>query len=193
MERLSRWKVGLFCTDNWGVYSEVIAADKLYQSKSQTVYFEQDNGRQRHWFARFRRKSLVVSKTLEIVDLTMELFASFHVNGRLTPSKKQLIPLLQKMGIKLPLNEAIDFPVGSMFWARSAALKPLLDLQLGFEDFEDTNPRQRDGTLAHALSAALCSVVAKRDIFGESQPFYKKLGTTSYHEYSLKNKTKINL
>ena len=64
MERLSRWKVELFCTDNWGVYPEVIVADKLYQSKSQTVYLEQNNGRQRHWFARFRRKSIVVSKTL---------------------------------------------------------------------------------------------------------------------------------
>lgn len=73
MERLSRWKVELFCTDNWGVYPEVIVADKLYQSKSQTVYLEQNNGRQRHWFARFRRKSIVVSKTLEMVDLTMAL------------------------------------------------------------------------------------------------------------------------
>lgn len=82
MERLSRWKVDLFCTDNWGVYSEVIAADKLYQSKSQTVYLEQNNGRQRHWFARFRRKSIVVSKTLEMVDLTIALFARFHINGR---------------------------------------------------------------------------------------------------------------
>ena len=42
MERLSRWKVELFCTDNWGVYPEVIAAGKLCQSKSQTVYLEQN-------------------------------------------------------------------------------------------------------------------------------------------------------
>ena len=81
IERLSRWQVELFCTDNWGVYPEVIAAGKLCQSKSQTVYLEQNNGRQRHWFARFRRKSIVVSKTLEMVDLTMALFARFHVNG----------------------------------------------------------------------------------------------------------------
>ena len=39
------------------------------------------HGRQRHWFARFRRKSIVVSKTLEMIDLTMALFARFHVNG----------------------------------------------------------------------------------------------------------------
>ena len=81
MERLSRWQVELFCTDNWGVYPEVIAAGKLCQSKSQTVYLEQNNEKQRHWFARFRRKSIVVSKTLEMVDLTMALFAKFHVNG----------------------------------------------------------------------------------------------------------------
>lgn len=66
-------------------------------------------------------------------------------------NKKWLDPVLRKMGLQIPLNEAIDFPVGSMFWARSAALQPLLDLRLGFEDFEDTDPRQRDGTLAHAI------------------------------------------
>ena len=53
----------------------------LLQSKSQTVFIERNNGRQRHWFARFRRKSIAVSKTLEMVDLTMALFARFHVNG----------------------------------------------------------------------------------------------------------------
>ena len=37
---------------------------------------------QRHWFARFKRKSLVVSKSLRMVDLTMALFARFHVNGQ---------------------------------------------------------------------------------------------------------------
>jgi insertion element IS1 protein InsB len=35
----------------------------------------------RHWFARFKRKSIVVSKSLEMVDLTMALYAKFHVNG----------------------------------------------------------------------------------------------------------------
>ena len=81
IERLSKWEVELFCTDNWSVYQEVIDESKLIQSKSQTYYLEQNNGRQRHWYARFRRKSIVVSKTLEMVDLTMALFARFHVNG----------------------------------------------------------------------------------------------------------------
>lgn len=81
MERLKKWNVELYCADNWAVYPEVIAEDQLFQSKSQTICLEQNNGRQRHWFARFRRKSIVVSKTIEMVDLTMALYAKFHVNG----------------------------------------------------------------------------------------------------------------
>ena len=81
LERLSPWDAELYCTDNWAPYSEVIEEEKLFQSKSQTFYLEQNNGRQRHWYARFRRNSIVVSKTLEMVDLTMALFAACHVNG----------------------------------------------------------------------------------------------------------------
>lgn len=73
--------MGATATDDYDVYNQVIEEDKLLQTKSQTYYLEQNNGRQRHWFARFRRKSIVVSKTLQMVDLTMALFAKFHVNG----------------------------------------------------------------------------------------------------------------
>ena len=40
-----------------------------------------------------------------------------------------------RMGIALHPDAALDFPSGSMFWARSAALRPVLDLNLSFEDF----------------------------------------------------------
>ena len=81
MERLKKWNVELYCADNWAAYPEAIPEDQLFQSNSQTICLEQNNGRQRHWFARFRRKSIVVSKTIEMVDLTMALYAKFHVNG----------------------------------------------------------------------------------------------------------------
>ena len=50
------------------------------QSKADTHGVERNNAIQRHWFARFRRKSLVVSKSKQMVDLTMALYAAFHVN-----------------------------------------------------------------------------------------------------------------
>lgn len=81
MKRLEKWNIEVFCTDHWEVYNKEISGDKLKQSKAETVAIERNNGRQRHWFARFRRKSIVVSKSLQMVELTMALFARFHVNG----------------------------------------------------------------------------------------------------------------
>ena len=89
--RLKKLKVELFCSDDWHVYPQIINEEKLFQSKSQTIYIEQNNSRQRHWFAHFKRKSIVMSKSLEMVDLTMVLFAKFHVNG----NSKNILALLK--------------------------------------------------------------------------------------------------
>ena len=51
------------------------------KNKKQTHPIERNNFRQRHWFARFRRKTCVVSRSLQMVDLTMALFAKFHCNS----------------------------------------------------------------------------------------------------------------
>jgi insertion element IS1 protein InsB len=80
-ERLKRWKVEIYCADHWDVYPSEIPLEKLVQGKAHTVLIERNNGRQRHWFARFRRKSIVASRSLHMVNLTMALFARFHVNG----------------------------------------------------------------------------------------------------------------
>lgn len=58
--------------------------------------------------------------------------------------------LAARMGVKLAADRALDFPSGSMFWARPAALKPLLDLNLAFDDFP-AEDRQLDHTLAHVI------------------------------------------
>ena len=66
--------------DGYNVYEQAFTLGKYYVGKDQTYRIEQNNGRQRHWFARFRRKSIVVSKSEEMIDLTMALFAAVHVN-----------------------------------------------------------------------------------------------------------------
>jgi len=42
---------------------------------------ERHHGRQRHWVGRFKRQVVMVSKTKDMVELTMALFARFRVNG----------------------------------------------------------------------------------------------------------------
>lgn len=59
----------------------MIPTEKLVRSKAKTDGIERNHCRQRHWFGRFKRKSIVVSKSPEMVDLTIALFARFRVNG----------------------------------------------------------------------------------------------------------------
>jgi len=80
-ERLKFWKISLICTDDYGVYDRCLNPGKHYIGKDQTIRSEQNNSRNRHWFARFRRKSIVVSKSLRMIEATMALFAALHVNG----------------------------------------------------------------------------------------------------------------
>jgi glycosyltransferase involved in cell wall biosynthesis len=67
--------------------------------------------------------------------------------------------IARRLGIN-PLPEAIVFPVGSMFWARVAALEPLLTLGLDWEDYP-AEPVPIDGTILHALERLLPLVVTK--------------------------------
>ncbi|MGJ7488830.1 rhamnan synthesis F family protein [Variovorax sp. ZT4R33] len=59
-----------------------------------------------------------------------------------------------------PLPRHLDFPQGTMFWARAAALRPLLDIRLSAEDFPK-EPLPIDGTMLHALERLLPFVAAK--------------------------------
>jgi insertion element IS1 protein InsB len=81
LDRLEQFDVSVFFADKWEAYAELIPPEKLIQTKAETHGIERNNFRQRHWFGRFRRKTCIASRALKMVDLTMSLFARFHVNG----------------------------------------------------------------------------------------------------------------
>ncbi|MEA2952042.1 MAG: hypothetical protein QOJ96_1562 [Alphaproteobacteria bacterium] len=62
--------------------------------------------------------------------------------------------LARRMGITEPLEPFFEFPVGTMFWARTKALGPLFDLKLDWNDYPD-EPLPYDGTVLHALERLL--------------------------------------
>lgn len=84
LDRLLKWEVTVYCTDNWEGYSKELEDHPNahhVETKKETKNIERNNSDNRHWFARFKRKSKVVSKSIEMVDITMGLFAKFRVNG----------------------------------------------------------------------------------------------------------------
>src|SRR3954464_13343442 len=83
LERLTRWRTRLYRAAHYPVYGVLLPAGQLYTGKDETHGVERDNARQRHWLARFRRRSIVVSQTKRMVDVSIALFARFAGNNRI--------------------------------------------------------------------------------------------------------------
>lgn len=77
-------------------------------------------------------------------------------------NKNNMIILAKKMKINEKIREQIiDFPSGTMFWAKTDAIKPLFDLRLTTNDFEEENG-QLDGTLAHSIERIFGYLIKSR-------------------------------
>ena len=78
-------------SDRYESYKDFFPKNNLTQSKKYTMQIERNNGRQRHCLATFRRRSIVVTRFLENLAISMALFARFRING----SIDELIALLK--------------------------------------------------------------------------------------------------
>jgi glycosyltransferase involved in cell wall biosynthesis len=67
--------------------------------------------------------------------------------------------LARRFGLGSPLTTHFDFPLGTMFWARTAALRPLLEAGIVWDEYPE-EPLPIDGTMLHALERLVPFVVA---------------------------------
>jgi hypothetical protein len=70
------------------------------------------------------------------------------------------VRLAGQMGFQKSLPRAFNFPVGTFFWARTAALRKLRELSLQWEDYP-AEPLPSDGTILHALERLFPLVAAE--------------------------------
>jgi glycosyltransferase involved in cell wall biosynthesis len=99
-----------------------------------------------------------------MMDTIIARFAGDETLGLVFPEDPHLVDwgnnldiandLAGRMEIDEPLPPFFDFPVGGMFWARAAALKPLFDLRLRWDDYPE-EPIPNDRTILHALERLL--------------------------------------
>jgi insertion element IS1 protein InsB len=79
----------VFYTDKWEAFANVLPKHSHVIGKAHTISIEQDNGNTRHHIGRFTRKTKVVSRSVEMVELSMRLWV--HVNKPEEFAKYQII------------------------------------------------------------------------------------------------------
>jgi len=62
-----------FYCDDWEVYRKVLSDQTLVIGKKHTISIEQNNANIRHYLARMTRRTKVVSKSEEMIDLSLRL------------------------------------------------------------------------------------------------------------------------
>jgi len=105
-----------------------------------------------------------------MADMILNQFANSSTLGLVFPEDPHLNDwdenrdiadrLAKRMKMRRPLPTHFDFPVGTMFWTRPEALRPMFDLNLTARDYPE-EPLPIDGTILHALERLLPFVAEK--------------------------------
>ena len=67
-----------YYADDWDVYRKVIPSEKLTQSKKHTIGIEQNNSNVRHYLGRMTRKTKVVTKSIEMLNISLLIACNFN-------------------------------------------------------------------------------------------------------------------
>jgi insertion element IS1 protein InsB len=62
-----------YYVDDWEVYKKIIPPEKLYVGKRYTIGIEQNNSNIRHYLGRMTRRTKVVTKSVEMLDISLRI------------------------------------------------------------------------------------------------------------------------
>jgi len=65
-----------FYTDDWDAFAKVLPAERHVIGKAHTVAIERNNSNTRHHLGRMIRRTKVVSKKVEMIDVSMKLWCA---------------------------------------------------------------------------------------------------------------------
>lgn len=80
-----------FYCDEWEAYRKVLPEEALVVGKKHTISIEQNNSNIRHYLARMTRRTKVVSKSEEMVDLSLRLCWYLNEAGGFEEFRKQAL------------------------------------------------------------------------------------------------------
>ena len=92
-----------------------------------------------------------------------------------------------RLGMEVDTEAYLDYPAGSMFWARTSALRPLFDLELPLQAFP-AEQGQTDGTTQHVIERMLGLIVPHQGMVlgilpADGSMVLRSQGERNWHAY----------
>jgi lipopolysaccharide biosynthesis protein len=72
-------------------------------------------------------------------------------------NREEVEVLARELGVGSLPGEFFNFPLGTMFWARTQAIEPLLARRFTWDDYPE-EPLPYDGTMLHAIERLLPAI-----------------------------------
>jgi len=66
----------IFYTDDWDAFAKVLPKERHVIGKSHTVMIESDNSNTRHHLGRMTRRTKIVSKQEDMIEISMKLWCA---------------------------------------------------------------------------------------------------------------------